>query len=88
MLASTQDGRMSGEEKFIEVKATRGNEQTAFYVSVNEVCFSAEHSRQYKLYRLYNFEPATGSAKFYVLDGPLTESCLLSPIQYKAHPNQ
>jgi hypothetical protein len=73
-----------GEEKFIEVKTTRGDEQTAFYLSRNEVQFSITQSGRYYLYRVFEFNQETGAGKVFVHRGELTDVFSLAAIQFKA----
>lgn len=76
--------RSDGQEKFIEVKTTRGDEQTAFYVSANEVQFSACHSARYYLYRIFEFDQEAGSGKVFVHRGNLAEMFTRRPTNFKA----
>jgi hypothetical protein len=46
----------NGEQKFIEVKTTRGGEHTPFYISSAEARFAAEHGCRYYLYRVFEFQ--------------------------------
>jgi hypothetical protein len=73
----------AGETLHIEVKTTRGPAQTEFFVSANELQFSREHADTYALYRVYNYDSATCSAKVYVKHGPLEDEHELLPIQYR-----
>lgn len=73
-----------GNEKFIEVKTTKGSANTSFFISPNELEFSKSHANSYELYRLYYFEPEMTSAKFYVIKGNLFEQLDITPTQYKA----
>ena len=74
--------RDSGEEMHIEVKTTRSGENTAFFITSNEVAFSQHHADTFYLYRLYNFNDT--SASKYVLQGNLAESLQLDPVNYRA----
>ncbi len=66
---------VTGEEIFIEVKTTRGDKNTPFYISANEYEVSKKYKSKYKLYRLFEYDRAKG-AKFYVIEGSLDK---LSP---------
>lgn len=77
---------LEGEEKFIEVKTTRGDKATAFYFSSNESRFAAEHANRYYLYRIFEFDQATSSGKVFVHNGDLQASFALVPIQFKVLP--
>lgn len=86
-----QDGRgydvysfdESGNEKFIEVKTTTGNEYSHFYLSENEVDFMRLNVNQYCIYRVYNFDEENNFAEFYELSGEVENQLLMKPTQYK-----
>jgi len=69
-----------GEQKFIEVKTTRGGEQTPFYVSSAEARFAAEHGHCYYLYRVFEFDEGTSSGKFFISKGDLCTNFSLEPL--------
>lgn len=73
-----------GEEKFIEVKTTRGSESSGFYLSAAEIRFSAEHADRYYLYRVFDFDLGQSSGKVFVLRGSISASFSLEPVQFKA----
>jgi hypothetical protein len=77
---------LDGSAKFIEVKTTRDNRETPFYVSTNEIEFSKRHARQYFLYRIYAFDAALSSGHFYVKRGSLGEAAdvVLEPVLFRA----
>jgi hypothetical protein len=74
---------VEGELRHIEVKATRGRNTTAFFVTANEVAFSSRHPDTYRLYRLFEFHPELGSAKYYVIEGSLEEQFELEPTEFR-----
>jgi len=73
-----------GNPRFIEVKTTKGPALTPFFISPNELAFSIKHPESYLLYRVYEFNPETRSAKVFVLKGDLSTRINLIPTQYKA----
>lgn len=73
----------SGNEKFIEVKTTTGNEYSPFYLSENEVDFMRLNINQYCIYRVYNFDEENNFAEFYELSGDIENQLLMKPTQYK-----
>jgi hypothetical protein len=73
-----------GNVKYIEVKTTKGSATTSFYISPNELEFSKHHQNNYLLYRLYEFEIDTASAKAFVLKGDLSSQLEIMPTQFKA----
>ena len=77
----------TGELKFIEVKTTRGDKSTAFYLSSNEERFAAEHPDSFYLHRVFEFDQVTSSGKVFVHRGDLKAGFALSPIQFKAQPS-
>ncbi|MDO9233249.1 MAG: DUF3427 domain-containing protein [Methylotenera sp.] len=74
----------NGDKKYIEVKTTQGGRNSQFYVSMNEVNFSEKHPDFYHLYRLYNYDEATNTSDFFVLEGVLSKLVKLTPTNFKA----
>lgn len=70
-----------GRERFIEVKTTAYVAETPFFVSRNEVDFSAAKADQFHLYRLFEFRRRP---RMFVLPGNISASCALDPIGYRA----
>lgn len=66
----------NGTEKYIEVKTTRGGLNNIFHISESEVAFSWEFADKYYLYRVYDLNPKTKSAKFKILRGAITREKL------------
>jgi hypothetical protein len=73
-----------GEDKFIEVKTTRGGPQTAFYISANEVRFGADHAGKFYLYRVFDFDETAECGQVFVQRGDLNDAFSLKPVQFKA----
>ncbi len=73
-----------GTNRFIEVKTTRGGATTSFFISPNELAFSAQNSDSYVLFRLYEFDDKSESAKTYLLTGNVTTHLLLEPTAFRA----
>jgi len=73
-----------GQEKFIEVKTTKGGPQTGFYVSSHEVRFASEHADRYYLYRVFDFDERHATGRMFVQRGDLGRSFTLTAIQFKA----
>lgn len=73
-----------GQELFLEVKTTRRAREFPFLVTRNEVAFSAEVPKQFRLYRVYDFtKPKIG---LYTLPGSLETSCRLTASTWLAQP--
>jgi hypothetical protein len=68
-------------EKLIEVKTTGLGKYTPFYVTGVEVGCSEDVGGRFHLYRVFEFGR---SPRFYVLRGPLRETCRLEPTLYRA----
>jgi len=73
-----------GEEKFIEVKTTKGSERTAFYMSACEIRFAGEHADRYYLYRVFEFDHSLSAGKLFIQGGHIEASFSLEPPQFKA----
>jgi hypothetical protein len=74
----------NGKHKFIEVKTTRGDATTSFFISPIEISFSAKNEENYVLFRLYEFDDDSGSAKTYLLKGNMSEQLTLEPTAFRA----
>src|SRR5690606_7059729 len=72
-----------GNEKFIEVKTTTGDEYSPFFLSENEVDFMRLNKNRYCIYRVYNFDEENNFGEFYELSGDIESQLLLKPTQYK-----
>lgn len=73
---------LNGTDKYIEVKTTKLGKETPFYFSKNELDFSIEHSTDFHLFRLFNFEQ---EAKMFIKNGNLGTICSSVPISYKGY---
>ena len=73
----------TGEEKFIEVKATSGPAESPFFLTANELSFSQQNPGQFHLFRVYNYNRATGSAEFYSVTGDIETAFNLIPMEYR-----
>jgi hypothetical protein len=77
---------LNGAVLYIEVKTTEGGADTGFFISANEVAFSLNNGHAYALYRLYEFNRETQTAKVYVLRGNIAQQVQLSPMTYRVDP--
>lgn len=73
-----------GTELYIEVKTTRGNERSDFYLSANELAFFQAHPAQFAIYRVCEFDPVTESGKVFILRGEEISNLSLEPLSYRA----
>ena len=65
-----------GNEKYIEVKTTKGGLNNIFHISENEVEFSEQHQDKYYLYRVFNFNTKTMSADLKIIKGAINREKL------------
>lgn len=73
---------LNGTDKYIEVKTTKLGKETPFYFSRNELDFSIEHSNNFHLFRLFNFEQ---EAKMFIKNGNLNTICNSVPMTFKGY---
>lgn len=66
----------SGKTRLIEVKTTNHGSRFPFLITRNEVDVSARESRAFHLYRVFSF---SRDPRFFVLPGPVAESCAIEP---------
>jgi hypothetical protein len=69
----------TGRERFIEVKTTAFGKETPFFISRGEFRFANDHSKEFHLYRLFEFRK---SPKMFDLPGSVENQCLMNPISY------
>ena len=69
-------------ELYIEVKTSNCGKYQPFYISENEVAFSKLNSKQYSLYRVFNFKKAP---KLFMLPGDISQNVQLVANTYKAN---
>jgi hypothetical protein len=69
-----------GTERYIEVKTTNSGKNYPFYISANELDFSADFPEKYYLYRVFNFKK---SPKLFMLKGSLKGRYELTPTVYR-----
>lgn len=73
----------AGNEKYIEVKTTTGNEYSPFYMSHNELLFMQRNEGQYCIYRVYNYNSEDNFGEFFELKGDVKRHLLMKPIQFQ-----
>lgn len=72
---------VGGKQRLIEVKTTASGPYTPFYVSAHELQCSSQCSDQYYLYRVYQIRAIP---RIFSLQGALSQSCIMTPTQYRA----
>lgn len=60
-----------GNEKYIEVKTTKGGLNNVFHISENEIEFSEQYQDRYYLYRVYNFNIKSMSGNLKIIKGAI-----------------
>jgi len=73
---------MDGTERFIEVKTTKKDIDTEFFMGPNEIEFSELNHQNYFLYRVYDLRlnPLTGS--LYIHDGNILDGFDKEPTEF------
>jgi hypothetical protein len=74
-----------GSRRLIEVKTTNGSQTTPFYLTRNELSFSKERPREFRIFRLYDF---ARSPKLFELAPPLHALVRLEPLSFEASFNR
>lgn len=77
---------INGNRIFIEVKTTKGRQNSTFFVTRNELERSKIEKDNYYLYRLYNYKEQTETADLLIIQGDLTNICDF-PTTYKINLN-
>lgn len=72
-----------GNDKYIEVKTTTGNDLTPFYLSENEVAFMRLHIKHYSIYRVFNYDEQNNFGEFFEIKNNVEEQLIMKPTQYK-----
>jgi hypothetical protein len=75
-----------GNEKLIEVKTTRGDISRPFYLTKNELEVSAKNTKNYYIYRLFDFDSNLNKGKYYLIIGDIAKSLTLDALVYIAFP--
>lgn len=75
---------LDGNEKFIEVKTTKGRKNSTFFITRNELEKSKLEKNRYFLYRVYEFNEEKETARLMKIKGDLSSICEL-PINYKVN---
>ena len=70
-----------GSDRFIEVKTTRYNKYTPFFLTANELQFAQDHSAHYRLCRPFSFRR---QPRLFELPGTPTDFCHIEPTEYRA----
>lgn len=75
-----------GNKIFIEVKTTKGRQNSTFFITRNELERSKIEKHNYYLYRLYNYNEKEHTADLLIINGDLTNICDF-PTIYKININ-
>jgi len=74
----------NGKEIFIEVKTTKGNVNSTFYITRNELEKSKIEKDNYRVYRVYKYNDETENAELLIIKGDLSNLCEI-PLTYKVN---
>jgi hypothetical protein len=72
-----------GNEKYIEVKTTTGDEYASFYLSENEIDFLRLNYGKYCIYRVYRYDEENNFGEFFEINGDVEGQLLMKPTQYR-----
>ena len=67
---------------FIEVKATKSNKNTPFFITRNELERSIQEQDNFFIYRVYNFNDETLKGDVLILQGDTSNLCV-EAVNYK-----
>ena len=73
-----------GNKKYIEVKTTKGDEKSTFFITRNELEKSKLDQENYFLYRVYEYDESNDTAKLTIMRGDLSPLCI-SPELFKVN---
>lgn len=79
--------KRDGTPKHIEVKTTRNAAHFPFKLTLNEKLFMEQNLDNYYIYRLYQYEPNTNRADFYIIERPL-EELLFEAVEFNVFPKK
>lgn len=75
---------LAGNPIYIEVKTTRYDVSTPFFLTRNELATSERIGSSYRLYRVHGYDPAANSGKYYEVAGSLADQLSLEPTVFSA----
>lgn len=70
-----------GDERFLEVKTTVGSQTAPFYLTRNELSFSNERPKEFRICRLYDFSK---TPRMFEIAPPLSKFVHLEPLSFEA----
>lgn len=75
---------LNGRKIYIEVKTTKNNFNTPFFISRNELERSKREKECYFIYRVFNYDEETNDAECKIIQGDLSSLCT-NPTVYKVN---
>lgn len=76
-----------GGNLYIEVKTTKGDLNTPFFISINELKFMEEYNKEARIYRVYNFNYDINMGDVEVINyKTLISEYMIDPVSYKVTP--
>lgn len=73
----------NGNEKYIEVKTTTGDEYSPFNLTENEIAFMQANLNKYWIYRLYNYNMANNTGEYFEIGGNVEKQIIMKPTSFK-----
>ncbi len=72
----------NGTDRYIEVKTTKLAKETPIYLSGNEIAFAAQKTKDFFLYRVFNFDV---TPKMFIKHGQYKDFCKVIPHTFKGY---
>jgi hypothetical protein len=70
----------NGTDRYVEVKTTKLSKETPIYLTKNEISFAKTNSKEFFLYRVFNFGP---KPQLFIKEGNYEGFCTIQPITFK-----
>jgi hypothetical protein len=74
----------NGTFRYLEVKTTKGEATTPFYISPNEIAFSETQAENFFLIRVFEYDVENNVANAFVIQGNLRNNLDLTPTEFRA----
>jgi len=73
---------INGKDRFVEVKTTKLSKETPIYLTKTEVSFASSKTRDFYLYRVFNFN---SSPQIFIKNGEYNSFCSLQAQTFKGY---
>ena len=71
---------VNGTDRYVEVKTTKLSKETPIYLTKNEISFANNKTKEFFLYRVYNFGP---KPQMFIKEGNYEGFCTILPMTFK-----